>query len=794
MEIFKQGEVNARIDERGIDLGDINVRLYTMDNSTVALDIYLKQRNLFKQRKEFIPVNLNQSNFKPILHLITEDNSIFTNEELEVVKAEEGHVRYQVSDYVTKHVGRVQAKLFLVDRNNTANSSHVANFYFKVNDSGLTGAIGREIRVEILDDIVKKVMLENRENFKGPKGDKGDAGPQGPRGTKGLDGINGEMGPAGPTGPMGPKGDKGEPFRYEDFTSEQLASLKGPKGDEGPQGKQGPQGLQGEVGLQGVQGEKGEQGPPLSFDELTYEQKQELSRPDVFIDLKSFDVKSDGVIDDTEAIKKGLKYCEDNGYIATLEGNCRITDTIQTSAHLYMPNATLTSEVLNKPTLLYGDDSKYLRNAETYFPNVISKTTSWGNNTSGIYLTNVLESRLYFKNIRGFSKGLEVTATKSFAYNEIFIGHLEHNKYNLFLHQTNDTSWINENQFIGGRFSHWEDAGLDVDDVHHILTYTPDKNPYSINNNVWLKPSVEGDVPRIGIKVMGTYNLFLNARYEKNKGANFKFQYYSRLTSKPTQYNVIFYGYHSSEIEIIEDNACFRNTLYSPNKTVSNFSVKDGAYFYQNTYSNNVPIFKILDANSQRNVLDGTNYTYSLGANFLDGKTLNDPFPKVRLNFPLGAIQFGMGTSTPTFTLRGSNTGVSLDGEFYIKDHAWDKNLIQLNNRMLWVDSNNDLRIKTGRPTNEFDGKVIGLTQNTANNILKSLDFSKIDTLIVNPGEYYIGGGTNTPNGSNPIGYINMQSFNIADGTLVKVYKYEPIDSKTIYKKTVTGTTVSDWF
>lgn len=255
MEIFKQGEVNARIDERGIDLGDINVQLYTMDNSTVALDIYLKQRNLFKQRKEFIPVNLNQTNFKPVLHLIAEDNSIFTNEELEVINAEQGHVRYQVSDYVTKHVGRVQAKLFLVNKDNTDDSSHVANFYFKVNDSGLTGAIGREIRVEILDDIVKKVMLENIEDFRGPKGNTGDIGPQGPKGERGTDGIDGEMGPQGPTGPMGPqgptgpkgetgeqglqgiagppgpKGDKGEPFTYDDFTSEQLASLKGSKGD-----------------------------------------------------------------------------------------------------------------------------------------------------------------------------------------------------------------------------------------------------------------------------------------------------------------------------------------------------------------------------------------------------------------------------------------------------------------------------------------------------------------------------------------------------------------------------------
>lgn len=224
MEIFKQGEVNARIDERGIDLGDINVQLYTMDNSTVALDIYLKQRNLFKQRKEFIPVNLNQTNFKPVLHLIAEDNSIFTNEELEVINAEQGHVRYQVSDYVTKHVGRVQAKLFLVNKDNTDDSSHVANFYFKVNDSGLTGAIGREIRVEVLDDIVKKVMLENIEDFRGPKGDKGDIGPQGPRGIKGADGINGEMGPTGPKGETGEQG------------------IQGPKGEKGDKGEKGNDG------------------------------------------------------------------------------------------------------------------------------------------------------------------------------------------------------------------------------------------------------------------------------------------------------------------------------------------------------------------------------------------------------------------------------------------------------------------------------------------------------------------------------------------------------------------------
>ena len=225
METFKQGEVTARIDERGIDLGNINVNLYTMDNSTSVLDIHIKKRNIFSEEKEFIPVNLNQTTFKPVLHLIAEDGSIFTNEELEVVKAEEGHVRYNLSDYVTKHVGRVQAKLFLIDSSNsTDDSSHVADFYFKVNDSGITKAIGKEVHVDMLDDIVERIMLKDIERFRGPKGDKGDTGPQGPKGDKGVDGVDGEIGPAGPTGPMGPKGDTGE---------------KGLQGEQGPPGPPG---------------------------------------------------------------------------------------------------------------------------------------------------------------------------------------------------------------------------------------------------------------------------------------------------------------------------------------------------------------------------------------------------------------------------------------------------------------------------------------------------------------------------------------------------------------------------
>ena len=109
----------------------------------------------------------------------------------------------------------------------------------------------------------------------GPQGEKGDTGPQGPQGPQGVQGIQGprgyqgiqgekgekgEVGATGAPGPQGEKGEKGDAFTYDDFTEEQLESLRGPEGKQGPKGDQGPQGPKGDPGEEGPQGPKGDTG------------------------------------------------------------------------------------------------------------------------------------------------------------------------------------------------------------------------------------------------------------------------------------------------------------------------------------------------------------------------------------------------------------------------------------------------------------------------------------------------------------------------------------------------------
>ena len=70
--------------------------------------------------------------------------------------------------------------------------------------------------------------------------------------------FEGEKGDKGDTGAAGAKGEKGDPFTYEDFTPEQLSSLKGVKGDKGDIGATGSKGEKGDTGATGVKGEKGD--------------------------------------------------------------------------------------------------------------------------------------------------------------------------------------------------------------------------------------------------------------------------------------------------------------------------------------------------------------------------------------------------------------------------------------------------------------------------------------------------------------------------------------------------------
>lgn len=115
--------------------------------------------------------------------------------------------------------------------------------------------------------------------LKGEKGDTGAIGPQGPRGEQGPKGDTGAVGPKGNTGATGPQGQKGETGPQGPKGDKGDTGPAGPKGDTGATGPAGPKGDTGEQGLKGDKGEKGDKGDAFTYADFTAEQLSALKGP-----------------------------------------------------------------------------------------------------------------------------------------------------------------------------------------------------------------------------------------------------------------------------------------------------------------------------------------------------------------------------------------------------------------------------------------------------------------------------------------------------------------------------------
>lgn len=82
-------------------------------------------------------------------------------------------------------------------------------------------ALGEKLGTTELDSAINTALAQAKASgdFNGPQGPQGEQGPQGPQGEQGIQGE------------QGPQGSKGDPFTYDDFTQEQINTLKGEKGD-----------------------------------------------------------------------------------------------------------------------------------------------------------------------------------------------------------------------------------------------------------------------------------------------------------------------------------------------------------------------------------------------------------------------------------------------------------------------------------------------------------------------------------------------------------------------------------
>ncbi|HHU5538270.1 TPA: BppU family phage baseplate upper protein, partial [Staphylococcus aureus] len=204
--MYKIKDIETRINNKTVDIGDIGCRFYTEDENTAYVRIGINDE---KGR-----INFKESNLTPKLHLFMEDGSIFKNEPVLIDDNVKGFLTYKIPKNVIKHVGMVRCKLFL---ENDHERIHVANFHFYIIDSGIDDAVQKEVSITLVEDTVKRIIrtsasellgddfketlnttvkqyiADNADKFKGERGERGEKGEAGERGAQGIAGTSADI-------------------------------------------------------------------------------------------------------------------------------------------------------------------------------------------------------------------------------------------------------------------------------------------------------------------------------------------------------------------------------------------------------------------------------------------------------------------------------------------------------------------------------------------------------------------------------------------------------------------------
>lgn len=162
MSIYKNKDIYTNINERGVNLGNVDVTLYSRDKLTAALRIFLNKEVKYQNETIIEPVNLTQTNMIPMIDLYAADGSIFKGEKLRVISPEIGLVEYDFPRNIVDHVGKMNASIYLESEDE---SVEVARFYFYIDDDGLTKRIGREISPQLFEDLLEGYLKNNSNIF-----------------------------------------------------------------------------------------------------------------------------------------------------------------------------------------------------------------------------------------------------------------------------------------------------------------------------------------------------------------------------------------------------------------------------------------------------------------------------------------------------------------------------------------------------------------------------------------------------------------------------------------------------
>lgn len=379
------------------------------------------------------------------------------------------------------------------------------------------------------------------------------------------------------------------------------------------------------------------------------------------VNIVDFGADPTGATECSAAIQSAIDYALANDFPVTGTGTFKISSKVVIKCNADFSNATF--NVYDTPEYAVEvstgnatDPTTTLGKITVYLPNVTNMTkpaTGWVGQKNGVRTVNLNQCNVYVNTITGFVNNLTVCSfgVNGNAYNNYFLTFLQNGKVNLKLIADSTSSWVNENNFYGGRFNQNSGEGVEITDCVQIYI---DAKAIP-NNNVFYKPSIEGDAPQYHVVNGGQNNTFINARWETFT-VNPKVLYYGTGVVGQGSYNTIFYGNSSELIEFSYSGVGPVYNAYYSNK-FQDFGVNGGfGIGIQNQQSSDSAIHTFFEAGTRPETASANEWTMMNTAQNLRGKVSTDAYARVQLNYQTGQIKFGNGTAAPTVGLYGGGT------------------------------------------------------------------------------------------------------------------------------------------
>lgn len=390
--------------------------------------------------------------------------------------------------------------------------------------------------------------------------------------------------------------------------------------------------------------------------EINDNQKERtLNLIDFFTPEEYVSFKSDyGSVDIKDALDRAVFAASHLGLKLNAYGKFRTAQTCHVYCDADLSCATLEYEYPSGICLVIGNmngdtltnkDVKAFKVANT----VKLSGDNWVSTTAiGIRTLNLDSCNIYIPFVSSFAIGFQEygAAGKGNCYSTITLGKLFNNKINHQIDTDGSSAWVNENIHIGGRYQHLNAEGTDIAGCIHI-----DIKPtnYTINNNVWHKPSLEGQATEFNVSNGGSWNSILQARWETSPP---KVRYICETGSESAANqgtnNIISGGYFVDNVQITTDGtgSTFRNQLRGVSREISHISSSTGGKRFKNGSSDSAAVLTIFSAATNINTATLSERCVSFSANGIGFKRSTDEFDRININGNTGRIEFGTGASS----------------------------------------------------------------------------------------------------------------------------------------------------